>query len=308
MNLKRREFINQVARLIFLSGIPFTKTIADSNEENPITRKIPNGNNSIPVVGIGTYRTFDKVPNLKNSRVLGELVNTFLTRGGQVVDTSPMYGFSEEMIGAIKDKITAKRSLFYATKVWTHGEEQGLTQISNSFKKMKVDTIDLLQIHNLVDWKVHSKTLSKLKETGRIKYTGITHYHEGAYKDLEKIMKLKMFDFVQFNFSLIEPEAEHRLLSIARDTNHAVIINRPFGGGQLFRKTKHLKIPPWSEEFDCNSWAQFFLKYILSYEPVTCAIPGTGNMIHLIDNLGASYGRLPDKKNQKRMKSLIRNI
>ena len=304
MQSRRRKFLQQCINTSLALPL-FLKNAFSANPNLHEKRKIPKYEERIPIIGLGTYKTFDVGLQTQSMKMLQRVVKRFINSGGSVIDTSPMYGNSESVIGSLTEKLRAENSLFHATKVWTHGKDQGINQIATSFKLMRVKTVDLVQIHNLVDWQTHIATLRKLKEEKKIRYMGTTHYHRGAYDELEKILKLKLFDFVQFNLSPIEPEAEARLLPVAQETEHAVIVNRPFVGGQIFRKTAGIPLPSWAKDFDCKSWAQFCLKYILSHEGVTCVIPGTGKLNHLIDNLGASHGQLPDKSMRKKMKEFI---
>jgi len=212
-----------------------------------------------------------------------------------------MYGSSEEVVGDLTTELKIADHFFYATKVWTSGREEGIEQMNDSFKKMKRNKMDLMQIHNLVDWKTHLKTLREWKDNGKVRYIGITHYTESAYDELEKIMKSEKPDFVQFNYSMDSREAEKRLLPAAKDLGIAVLINRPYGGGNLFGKVKGKTLPEWTKEYDINSWGQFFLKFILSHEAVTCVIPGTSKPNHLVDNMLAGFGKLPDNSARENM-------
>jgi diketogulonate reductase-like aldo/keto reductase len=229
------------------------------------------------------------------------VLRLFVDHGGSLVDSSPMYGPSEGVVGDLAEELGITPKLFMATKVWTSGRDSGIRQMEESFRLMKVKRMDLMQIHNLQDWKTHAKTLHEWKAAGKIRYTGITHYHSGAYDDLERILKTKAFDFVQFNYSISEREAERSVLPLARDTGTAVIVNRPFAQASLFSRVRGKEVPAWAAEFDCKSWGQFFLKYILSNEAVTCVIPATSKPHHLVDNMTAGVGRLPDAAMRKRM-------
>jgi aryl-alcohol dehydrogenase-like predicted oxidoreductase len=212
-----------------------------------------------------------------------------------------MYGEAERVVGDLAAELRLRDKLFFATKVWTNGRESGIRQMENSFRLMRTRRMDLMQVHNLEDVAVHSKTLREWKDAGRIRYLGITHYHSGAYSELERLVKSREWDFVQFNYSMAEREAEARLLPACAEAGVAVIANRPFSQGMLFPRVKGKALPAWAAEFDCASWAQFFLKYILSHPAVTCAIPGTSRVAHLRDNLGAGMGRLPDTSTRRRM-------
>ncbi len=283
---------------------------ADAEKERSMTptmmkRPIPRSGEMLPVVGLGTYQSFDAAPSPSEREPLKEVLRELVRHGGGVIDSSPMYGRAESVVGDVTTDTALTKSLFMATKVWTSGREAGIAQMHDSMRKMRVDRMDLMQIHNLLDWRTHADTLREWKESGRIRYSGITHYHEGAYDDLAKIMKTKEFDFVQFNYSIAEREAEDMILPLALDTGHAVIINRPFAQSSLFARVKGKELPAWAAEFDCTSWAAFFLKYILAHPTVTCAIPATHNPKHMQANALAGVGKLPDETTRKKMIALI---
>jgi diketogulonate reductase-like aldo/keto reductase len=212
-----------------------------------------------------------------------------------------MYGEAERVVGDLAAELRLREKLFFATKVWTNGRDAGVRQMESSFRSMRTRRMDLMQVHNLEDVAVHAKTLREWKDAGRIRYLGITHYHSGAYSELERLVRSREWDFAQFNYSMAEREAEARLLPACAEAGVAVIANRPFSQGGLFPRVKGKALPAWAAEFDCASWAQFFLKYILSHPAVTCAIPGTNRVAHLRDNLGAGIGRLPDARMRRRM-------
>ncbi|MBI2226116.1 MAG: aldo/keto reductase [Betaproteobacteria bacterium] len=287
-----------------------------------LKRPVPRSGELLPAVGLGTFVVFDVAPHAPEMAELREVLKTFVAGGGSVVDSSPMYGHAESAVGELASALALRPSLFLATKVWTTGREAGVRQMQNSLRVMRTPRIDLMQVHNLLDlethlktlreWKqagtirhlgieTHFKTLREWKQAGTIRYLGITHYHSGAYGELERLLKTRDYDFVQFNYSLAEREAETRLLAVAAETGTAVIINRPFAHGALFAKVKNRALPAWAAEFDCASWAQFFLKYILGHAAVTCVIPGSGKVRHMADNLGAGKGRLPDETLRRRM-------
>lgn len=268
-------------------------------------RPIHSSGELLPVVGLGTYQSFGVGAADSQRKPLRQVLRQFVGHGGSVIDSSPMYGTSEGVVGDLSEELALRSQLFMATKVWTSGERSGIEQMNESFGKMRVTVMDLMQVHNLVDWRTHAKTLAEWKQRGKVRYTGVTHYHSGAYASLENIIKKKLFDFAQFNYSIVEREAEQRLLPTALDTGTAVIINRPFAAAGLFSRVRGVSVPPWAAEFDCVSWAQFFLKYVISHPAVTCAIPATGNPKHLVDNMGAGYGKLPDEATRKRMRVFI---
>ncbi len=268
-------------------------------------RPIHSSGELLPVIGLGTYQAFGVGTSEREREPLQQVLTQFVEHGGAVIDSSPMYGSAERVVGDLSAQLALRPKLFMATKVWTSGQRQGIDQMDESFRKMRVTVMDLMQIHNLVDWRTHANTLDDWKQQGKIRHTGVTHYHSGAYASLESIMKMRRFDFVQFNYSIVEREAEQRLLPAALDSGTAVIINRPFAAGGLFSRVRRAKLPTWAAEFDCQSWAQFFLKYIVSHPAVTCAIPATSKPKHLVDNMAAGYGRLPDDAMRKRMRDVI---
>lgn len=259
-----------------------------------VMRRIPADGEMLPAVGVGTWQTFDVGPGAAERDPLREVLRRLVALGGRVVDSSPMYGAAETVVGDLAAELGLHNSLFFATKVWTHGREAGVAQMERSLKRLRVARLDLMQIHNLVDWQTHLSTLRDWKASGRVRYIGVTHYTASAYGDLERAMRSERLDFAQLNYSLGEREAEERLLPLAQDRGIAVIVNRPYVEGALFRRVRGRSLPPWAVELQCKSWAQFFLKWILGHPAVTCVIPGTDKPQHLDDNLGAGLGPLPD--------------
>ncbi|MDN5213071.1 aldo/keto reductase [Fulvivirgaceae bacterium BMA12] len=235
-------------------------------------------------------------------------MKALISKGGRVIDSSPMYGRSEGVVGDLAGDLGIADALFMATKVWTSGRQAGIDQMEQSMRRMSKSPMDLMQIHNLVDWKTHMPTLIDWKKKGKIRYIGITHYIESAYGNMEQIMKNYPIDFIQLNYAITSRAAENSILPLARDKGIAVLINRPYQGGALFRKTRGRQLPGWSASFDCNSWGQFFLKYILSNKAVTCVIPGTSKPHHMIDNLGAGLGELPDEMTRKKMVRFVDDL
>jgi diketogulonate reductase-like aldo/keto reductase len=273
-----------------------------------IQRPIPRSGEQLPVVGLGTWQTFDVGPRAAELTGLKEVLRAFADLGGKLVDSSPMYGQAERVAGELITELGLQDKLFLATKVWTSGREAGIRQMEQSFRLMRTARMDLMQVHNLLDLDTHVKTLREWKKTGRIRYLGITHYHSGAFADLERLVKTREYDFVQFNFSMGEREAEARLLPACADSGTAVIINRPFAEGSLFARTRGKAVPEWAAEFDCSSWAQFFLKWIVAHPAVTCVIPATRRVEHLKDNMQAGMGRLPDAAMRQRMVEHLRSL
>jgi diketogulonate reductase-like aldo/keto reductase len=266
-----------------------------------LTRPIPSSGERLAAIGVGTYQTFDVGKGAAERGELEEVLRTLVAQGASVVDSSPMYGRAEGVVGDLAAALGVRASLFIATKVWTRGESAGIAQMEDSMRLLRTQTIDLMQVHNLVDWKTHLKTLKSWKAQGRLRYIGVTHYHSGAFDDLMSVLRTREFDFVQLNYSMAEPEADQRLLPLCAELGIAVLVNRPFSQGDLFPRVKGKSLPQWAGEFDCASWAQFFLKWILGQAAVTCAIPGTRRVAHLHDNLGAARGRLPDQAMRRRM-------
>ena len=266
-----------------------------------LQRPIPKTGETIPAVGLGTWQAFDVAGDAAETAQAREALKALVDLGGRVIDSSPMYGSAESVSGQLADELRVKAKLFVATKVWTSGKQAGIRQMEDSMRKLRVERLDLMQVHNLVDAGTHLATLRDWKSAGRVRYLGVTHYHAGAHADLEKIIRPGDIDFVQVNYSLAEPEADRRLLAAAADSRTAVIVNRPFAEGAMFRRVKDKPVPDWAKEIGCASWAQFFLKWILGHPFVTCAIPGTRNPKHVADNLGAASGPLPDEAMRRRM-------
>jgi diketogulonate reductase-like aldo/keto reductase len=262
------------------------------------SRVFPQGTVKLPKIGLGTWQTFD-VGN--DSAARAPLREVLKLLDGNVVDSSPMYGSSESVAGDLIAELGIRDRLFIATKVWTSGREDGIAQMQASFKRLRVKVMDLMQVHNLLDVATHTKTLQDWKQQGRVRYIGITHYTSSAYPQVERLLKTGAYDFLQINYSLDEREAEERVLPLAAERKVNVIINRPFAGSSLFSRTKGKPLPPWAAELGIASWAQYFLKWIVSHPAVTCAIPGTARPDHMRDNLAASNGPMPDAAARKRM-------
>ena len=266
-----------------------------------LMRRVPSDGEMLPAVGLGTWQTFDVSASAAEREPRREVLRRFVALGGRVVDSSPMYGQAESVVGDLAAELGLHSSLFVATKVWTSGREAGVAQMERSLKRLRVARLDLEQVHNLVDWQTHLRTLRDWKAAGRVRYLGVTHYTASAYGDLERIMRSERLDFVQLNYSLLEREAEDRLLPLAADRGIAVLANRPYAEGALFRRVRGRPLPPWAAEIDCTSWGQFFLKWILAHPAVTCVIPATSKPEHLTDNMGAGTGTLPDTATRTRM-------
>jgi len=268
-------------------------------------RPIPSAGETIPVVGLGTWRTFDVGASASERQPLRDVLQRFVALGGRVIDSSPMYGAAETVAGDLATDLGVGDRLFVATKVWTSGREAGVAQMEQSFRRLRTRRVDLMQIHNLVDWRTHLGTLREWKRAGRIRYLGVTHYTASAYGDLERVLRAEALDFVQVNYSVGEREAERRLLPLARDRGVAVLVNRPFSEGDMFRRVRGRPLPAWAAEIECESWAQLFLKWILAHPAVTCVIPATSRVQHLADNMNAGRGRLPDAATRDHMVALV---
>lgn len=264
-------------------------------------RQIPSTGEMLPVVGLGTSDEFDVAPG-EDLEPLREVLRLFATLGGTLVDTAPVYGNAESVIGQLVTELGLTRKLFLATKVRTYGKQAGIDQMQTSEFLLNKDPLDLIQVHSLLDVDTQLQNLRRWKDEGHVRYIGVTHSRTSAHDELERLMQKEKLDFVQLNYSFTEPNAEKRLLPLAADKGIAVIANRPFENGALFRRVKGKALPAWAGEFDCKSWAQFSLKYILSNPAVTCVIPATSNPKHLIDNMGAGVGALPDETTRRRMR------
>lgn len=264
-----------------------------------LQRAIPSSGEMLPVIGLGTSRVFNDASSEREP--LEEVVATLARLGGKLVDTAPAYGQAETVTGEIATKLKLHDKLFLATKVGTTGKTEGVQQMERSLELLRKKPIDLIQVHNLTDWEVQLATLEEWKKQGRIRYTGITQSRTSAHSDIVRILEKERVDFVQINYSLMEREAEERVLPVAKERGLAVMVNRPFGRGDLFTRVREKPLPEWAAEIDCKSWAQFFLKWIIAHPVVTCAIPATSKPHHMEDNLQAGLGRLPDEKMRRRM-------
>jgi len=273
----------------------------ESSAGGMLERRIPKTGEPLPAVGLGTWQAFDVGGDARGTAEAKETLKVFVELGGRVIDSSPMYGSAETVTGQLAAELGVQSKLFVATKVWTTGKQAGIRQMEDSMRKLRVQRLDLMQVHNLSDVQTQLATLRDWKAAGRIRYLGVTHYHAGAHAELEKIIARGDIDTLQVNYSLAEPEADRRLLRAAADSGTAVIVNRPFAEGAMFGRVKGRPVPDWAKNAGCASWAQFFLKWILAQPAVTCVIPGTRNAKHVADNLGAGSGALPDDAMRRRM-------
>ncbi|MGE0268084.1 MAG: aldo/keto reductase [Candidatus Omnitrophota bacterium] len=307
--ISRRQFL-KYAFYLTATGIvcPFLPDLGWTDTDDLLTKIIPRTNERIPVIGMGTWQTFHvgKDETLRNART--EVLRTFFDMGGTVIDSSPMYGTSEEVIGYALGRLDHKKSLFSATKIWTPFKAQGLYQLRGSHSLWGLNRFDLVQIHNLVAWQDHLELLLEWKKQGLVRYIGITTSHGRLHEQFEKVMTSAPIDFVQFTYNVLDREAEQRLLPIAAERKLGVIINRPFQGGQLFPLFAKHPLPEWAGEFGARTWSQFFLKFIVSHPAVTCTIPATSRIDHMKENMAALAGRLPTEPERKKMAEYITQL
>jgi diketogulonate reductase-like aldo/keto reductase len=293
--VSRRDFLaGSVAALGVASGASY----ASQQGSDLIQRRIPSSGESIPVIGLGTSGPFEVGIDPKDRDPLSEVLSGFFDAGATMIDTSPMYSSAEAVLG---DLLTAdmQTKAFIATKVWTRGEREGIAQMTRSMELLRRKKVELMQVHNLLDFDVHLKTLRRWKEEGRIRYIGITHYTVDAYPKLMEIIQREPIDFVQFNYSATTTAAEERLLPLCADKGVGVIVNRAFDDGKIFARLKDRPLPSWAGDIDCSSWAQLLLKFVISHPAVTCVIPATGKLRNLKDNIGAARGRLPNSQQRQ---------
>jgi aryl-alcohol dehydrogenase-like predicted oxidoreductase len=301
--VSRREvlrFALGAGALAFTGGVAMAASI--------IQRPIPRTGELLPVIGLGTWQTFDVGQAQSVREPLKAVLRDFVRLQGKVIDSSPMYGNSESVVGDLAAELGARQQLFFATKVWTSGRGAGIRQMEESFRRLRTEVMDLMQVHNLVDWRIHLETLRGWKMQGKVRYVGVTHYTASAYDQLARVVETEDIDFVQLNYSIAERDAERRLLPLAADKRIAVLVNRPFAAGGLFSKLRGKPLPPWAQEIGCTSWAQFLLKFVISHPAVTCAIPATSKVQHLTDNMGAGVGILPDAGMRERMARYVSDL
>ncbi len=309
MQADRRDFLKSLILASLATGLPLQRASAQKKPSEKelaktsslLAKKIPSTGLELPVIGLGTWITFNVGNNkgLRDQRT--EVLREFLSLGGRIVDSSPMYGSSEEVIGYALSKLDHPKSLFSATKVWTSSAKEGLEQIADSQRLWGIKKFDLFQVHNLDAWEDHLKTLFKMKEKGELAYVGVTTSHGRRHDELEKIMKSQPIDFVQLTYNIEDREVEQKILPLAIEKKIAVIANRPYQGGTLIRRLKGKPLPAVAEAFDCKTWAEFLLKFIVSHPAITCAIPATSKTEHLRENMAAGRGKLPDKTTRDAM-------
>lgn len=307
--LTRADFLRASAAAVVAATVPGTTALAHGAEQSDQsaieTRLIPSSKSPLPVIGVGTWQGFDVGASTAERAPLAQVLGVLLAGGGTVIDCSPMYGRAEAVTGDLLGQSAHRDKAFVATKVWTRGRAEGIAQMERSMALLKTPNIDLMQVHNLVDYAVHLETLRGWQAEGRVKYIGVTHYTSSAYRELEAVLRQEKLDFVQFNYAMDDRDAEKTLLPLAADRGMAVLINRPFGGGGLLRTLKDRPLPAWASEIACTSWAQVLLKFIISHPAVTCAIPGTAKPEHMADNMNAGRGPMPDAAMREKMAASI---
>jgi diketogulonate reductase-like aldo/keto reductase len=307
-HLTRRAFVGSVASVGAAAALPVLGQ-AQGPAAGPILKKpIPSTGEQIPAIGLGTWITFNVGSDERLRAARAQVMQTFFDRGGSLIDSSPMYGSSEAVIGHGLARIQNKGALFSAGKVWTLLRPLGINQMENSRRLWGVQRFDLMQIHNLLDWSTHLETLKAMKAEGRVRYIGITTSQGWRHGDLERIMRTERLDFVAFSYNAVDREVEERLLPLAAERGIAVIVNRPFQEGVLVDRMKHYPLPPWAADIDCANWAQFLLKFIISHPAVTCAIPATRRVDHMEENMAAMRGRMPDARMRTRMARHIEHV
>jgi len=287
--------------MIATAGLQVLSRAAAATRADAITRPIPSTGEQLPVMGMGSMKTFD-VDDVKAEKArLTEVLQAFFDNSGALIDSSPMYGNAEAVLGDVLQGVTGTDALFAATKVWSEGKQQGIDDMHRSMGRMRVTRFDLMQIHNLKDWRTQIETLKEWKAEGKIRYIGVTTSHGRRHDELIAAMQAEAFDFVQFTYNIADREAENRLLPLAQERGAATLINLPFDRAELFQKVRGKPLPEWAAEIDCTSWAQFFLKFCLAHPAVTCLIPATSKPHHMVDNMGAGFGRVPDEDMKRRM-------
>jgi diketogulonate reductase-like aldo/keto reductase len=299
----RRRFLASAVAALATHALP-----AAAGEGAPIVRAIPATGERLPIIGVGTWITFDVAPNFRNEAPLVPVMQTFFARGGAMIDSSPMYGYAEAVIGDLLREAPRRGRMFAATKIWTPSRAWGRRQFEQSLKLWRVPRFDLVQVHNLVQWEQHLETLKALKADGLVRHLGVTTSHGLKHAEMERALDAGAFDFAQFTYNFADRRAESRLLPLAAERGIAVIANRPFDGGNLFGAVGGRPLPGYAREIDCANWAQFFLKFVVSHAAVTCAIPATSQAAHMAENMGALVGRLPDPALRKRMAADLQSL
>lgn len=303
--LSRRQFLAALAATGLSLRIP---VLMAAPGEKAITRAIPSSGEPLPVIGMGTWRTFNVGGDQHLVTERTEVLKRFFELGGTLVDSSPMYGSADDVMGEALDTLNAHGRVFSANKIWTRDGSATREQDRALRRKWGIERFDLQQVHNLLAWEEHLDTLKQMKADGDIRYVGITTSHGRRHRDLAQIMEQQPLDFVQLTYNVLDREAEQRLLPLARERGIAVIVNRPFQGGSLFRRYQSEPLPGWAAEAGCGNWSEFFLKFIVSHPAVTCAIPATTRVEHMEENMGALYGKLPDEQQRRQMADYVAGL
>ena len=303
--LSRRNFLKTLAALSASALVPATRA---ASREKLISKPIPSSGEAMPVIGLGSSRTFNVGDDIAARNTCAGVIRHFFDAGGRMIDSSPMYGSSQPVIGYALDKLGRSGEVFSADKVWIPTPGKGRQQMEASRRYWGVPDFDLMQVHNLVSWQEHLETLYEMKAAGNIRYVGITTSHGRRHKEFEEVMNSRELDFVQFSYNLLDREAERRLLPLAAERGIAVIANRPFQRGNLIERLEEHPLPGWAGEIGCTNWPQFLLKFIVSHPAVTCAIPATSQIEHVKENMGACYGALPDADMRARMIAYVENL
>jgi aryl-alcohol dehydrogenase-like predicted oxidoreductase len=293
--MNRRELLAGGINMAAAMSVP---GIATAKGATLLTRKVPSSGEELPVIGLGTSGPFEVGASAAQRAPLAEVLAGFFSGGGRLIDTSPMYSTAESVLGELLTREMRAHAAL-ATKVWTRGARSGIEQMTHSQERLGAARLDLIQVHNLLDLNTHLQTLSAWKDAGRVRYIGVTHYTVSAHAQLAQVLTRERLDFVQFNYSPLTRAAEARLLPLAAERGVAVLVNRPFEDGALFRPVRDKPLPLWAADIDAHSWGQLALKFIVSHPAVTCVIPATGKLAHLRDNLGGGRGRLPDARQRE---------
>jgi diketogulonate reductase-like aldo/keto reductase len=306
--IKRRQMVQLGAGLVAANALGAVTTAVGTGAPTLVRRPIPSSGELLPVIGMGTSRTFDVADDAQSLAALADVMRVFLAGGGTIIDSSPMYGNAESRVGDLLRGMPQRPELFAATKVWTTGREAGIGQMNESARRMAVERFDLIAVHNLQDWRTHMATLKDWKAVGKVRYIGITTSHGRDHEQFLQVMREEPLDFVQFSYNIEDRVAEQELLPLALDRGIATMINRPYQRGGLFGKSRNAELPTLARELGCASWGQFYLKFILAHPAVTCIIPASSKAKHMQDNMGANFGPVPDAAQRKEMLRLYQSL
>jgi aryl-alcohol dehydrogenase-like predicted oxidoreductase len=273
-----------------------------------MTKTIPSSGEQLPVIGLGTLQAFDVDGTPEERTALGDVLKLLTEQGGTLIDSSPRYGRAEAVVGELCAELGLTDALFFATKVFTEGKQAGIEEMNASLRRLQTPVIDLMQVHSMRDWELHLPSIRQLKEQGKVRYIGITIHRDSGHAQMMQLMRNENLDFIQVNYNLVEREAAEQVLPLAQDLGVAVMVNVPFAKADLFKRTRGVPLPGWASDFDCDSWAQFFLKYVISHPAVSCVIPRTGNPRHMADNLMAGFGTMPDQATRLKMEAFIAGL